>query len=371
MAAAPTRDLARTTLQLIALGALLVSTYLIVRPFLIAGAWATTIAVATWPLLLALERALGGRRGLAAAVLTLVLLLLVLVPFWVGVTTIVANAKQLVHWSRAFDGLHLPALPAWVGGLPLVGTRLAVGWQRLAAATPEDISTRLAPFARTAVVWLVGKLGSAGVLFVQLLLTVIVVAILYVHGDTAVRGVERFARRLAGAQGVEAVDLAARAIRAVALGVVVTALAQTALAGVGLVLVGVPFATILTAVVFVLAVAQVGAALVLVPVAVWAYAVHGVVVGSVFLVWAVVCGTFDNFLRPVLIKRGADLPLLLVFTGVLGGLVAFGVLGLFVGPMVLAVSYTLVEDWVADAERAAEPAGRAAPSAAALELPDH
>ena len=144
--------------------------------------------------------------------------------------------------------------------------------------------------------------------------------------------------------------LAARAVRAVALGVVVTAITQSALVGIGFVIAGVPFATILIALVFILAVAQLGPALVLIPAAIWVYAKSGAVWGSVFLVWAIFCGTLDNFLRPMLIRHGADLPLLLIFSGVIGGLVAFGVIGLFIGPVVLAVAYTLLVDWVSEGE---------------------
>jgi predicted PurR-regulated permease PerM len=164
----------------------------------------------------------------------------------------------------------------------------------------------------------------------------------------AAHGVDRFARRLAGPQGANAVHLAAQAVRAVALGVVVTAILQSAAGAIGLVIAGVPFVPILTALIFILAVAQVGAAPVLIPAAIWVYARSGAGWGTVFLVWAIFCVTFDNFLRPLLIKRGADLPLLLIFAGVIGGLVAVGVLGLFIGPVVLAVAYTLLVEWVSE-----------------------
>ena len=146
--------------------------------------------------------------------------------------------------------------------------------------------------------------------------------------------------------------LAAQAVRAVALGVVVTAILQSAAGGIGLAIAGVPFAAILTALIFILAVAQVGAAPVLIPAVIWVYARSGAAWGTVFLVWAIFCVTFDNFLRPLLIKRGADLPLLLIFAGVIGGLIAFGVIGLFIGPVVLAVAYTLLVDWVAESDPA-------------------
>jgi predicted PurR-regulated permease PerM len=339
-------DLARTTFQLLAIGALILSSFWIVRPFLVASAWATMIAVATWPLLLRTQALLGGRRFPAVVVLTLALLLILLLPFYSGVSTIVEHAGQFAEWSKSLSTLRLPELPQWVAGLPLIGTRLAAYWQQIATASPEEVSAYLAPFASTVAVWFVGQVGNLGLLLVQLLLTVVVVAILYSNGETAVRGVVRFARRLAGAQGENAVHLAARAVRAVALGVVVTAIVQAALAGIGLAVAGVPFASILTVLIFILAVAQIGAAPVLIPVTIWVYSTSGAVWGTGFLVWAIVCTTLDNVLRPVLIRRGADLPLLLIFAGVIGGLISFGVIGLFIGPVVLAVAYTLLVDWV-------------------------
>jgi predicted PurR-regulated permease PerM len=308
------------------------------------------IAVATWPLLLHAQAWLGGRRSLAVAAMTIVLLLVLLVPFYFGVTTIVENAGRIADWSKSVATLTLPQPPGWVSALPLIGARLAARWQQFAAGSPEEIAARIAPFARALALWFVGQVGNLGLLLVQFLLTVVVVAILYANGETAARGVDRFARRLAGPQGEEAVHLAARAVRAVALGVIVTAIVQSGLAGIGLAVAGVPFVTILTAVIFILAVAQLGPVLVLIPATVWVFSRSGAVWGSAFLVWAILCSTLDNFLRPVLIRRGADLPLLLIFAGVIGGLIAFGVIGLFIGPVVLAVSYTLLVDWVSDGE---------------------
>jgi predicted PurR-regulated permease PerM len=234
--------------------------------------------------------------------------------------------------------------------LPVVGARLAGRWQQVAAAGPEDLAARLAPYAQKLAFWFAAQVGSIGLLLLQFLLTVIIAAILYARGETAARGVNRFAQRLAGPQGENAVHLAAQAVRAVALGVVVTALAQSVLSGIGLAVAGVPFAAILTALMFMLGVAQVGAAPVLIAAVIWVYAKSGAVWGTGFLIWAIFCGTFDNFVRPLLIRRGADLPLLLIFVGVIGGLIAFGVIGLFIGPVVLAVAYTLLVEWISQAD---------------------
>src|SRR5262245_58653010 len=341
-------DLARTTFQLLALGALIATSLWILQPFLIALAWATMIVVATWPLLLYAHALLGGRRALAVAVMTIALLLILVAPFYFGVTAIVDDATRIVTWSQSLATFTLPPLPAWLVAIPDIGARLAARSQQLAAAGSEDLGKQLAPYAQNLVLWFVGHVGGAGLLLVQFLLTVIIAAILYANGETAARSADRFARRLAGPRGENAVHLAAQAVRAVALGVVVTAILQSGLAGIGLAIAGVPFVRILTALIFILAVAQVGAAPVLIPAAIWVFAKSGAAWGTGFLVWAVFCGTFDNFLRPLLIKHGADLPLLLIFAGVIGGLIAFGVTGLFIGPVVLAVAYTLLVDWAAD-----------------------
>ena len=157
------------------------------------------------------------------------------------------------------------------------------------------------------------------------------------------------------------VVLAGGAIRGVAMGVVVTALLQTVLSGVGLAIAGVPFAGVLTAIIFALCIAQLGPILVLLGATAWTYYAVGPGWGTFLLVWSLVVGLMDNFVRPVLIRRGADLPLLLIFAGVIGGLVAFGIVGIFVGPVVLAVTYTLLDDWVASQAPGRETAAPGAP----------
>ena len=183
------------------------------------------------------------------------------------------------------------------------------------------------------------------------MLTLVIAAILYTTGETAASGVRRFARRLAGDRGDDSVVLAGQAIRAVALGVVGTALVQSVAAGIGLAVVGIPYAAVLTAIILVLCIAQLGPLLVLAPVVAWLYWSGDAVRGTVLLIWTVPVGVLDNVLRPMLIKRGADLPLLLIFAGVIGGLVSFGIIGLFLGPVILAVTYRLLGAWIADIDR--------------------
>ena len=229
-------------------------------------------------------------------------------------------------------------------------------WDKLAAFGADDLA-QVAPYLFGGVKWVLSQAGGVGGLLVHFLMTLIVAAILYVSGETAVTALRRFGHRLAGERGELSVRLAGQAIRGVALGVIVTALAQSILAGVGLALAGVPYATILTAVMFVFCIAQVGPALVLVPEIIWMYWSGNTGLGTFLLVWSIPVVVLDNFLRPALIKRGADLPVALIFVGVVGGLIAFGLVGIFVGPVVLSVAYTLLAAWVAEELDTPEPTG--------------
>ena len=339
-------DLVRVILQVLALGVLILATLWVIRPFVVAVVWATAVAVATWPLLRWAQSWLGGRRSLAVAVMTLVLTLVLILPFYFVVGTIANNVEQVTLWSEKLANLTSFGPPAWIKAIPLVGARIAARWQQLSLSKPEQISAQLSPLIRTLGLWFLNQIGNLGLLLLEFVLTVIVAAILYAQGETAAGGVEAFMQRLVGPEGVAAVHLAALAIRSVALGIVVTAVVQTVLAGIGLAVAGVPFATLLTAFIFVLAIAQIGPAPVLLGAVIWTFSSSGAIWGTALLVWSIFCSTLDNVLRPLLIRRGAHLPLLLIFAGVIGGLIGFGVIGLFIGPVVLAVAYTLLVDWV-------------------------
>ncbi len=344
----PGRDIARITLSVLFIGFLISASLWVLGPFLAALVWATMIVVATWPMMLAAEARLGGRRWAAVTVMTAAMLLLVVAPLTYVVLTIVENSETIVAFAQNLANLTVPPPPAWVEKLPLVGRTLVEQWTTLAATSREELAMLAAPYARSFIQWFAGRAGGAGLTLLHLLLTIVITVILYANGETAATGVRRFARRLAGERGDSSVVLAGQAIRAVALGIVVTAVVQSVSAGIGLAMSGVPYAAILTAIIFVLCIAQLGPLPVLLPVVGWLFWSGDALWGSVLLGWSVLVGAIDNVLRPILIRRGADLPLLLIFAGVIGGLISFGIIGLFIGPVILAVSYRLLESWVAD-----------------------
>ena len=341
-------DLTRVTLSVLVIGLLVVACLWILWPFLGAIAWAGMLVVATWPTLLSLQARLGGRRWLAIVVLTFAMLLVIVLPLVLAVGTIAAHAGDMTSWVASAAHAAVPAPPAWVAQIPLLGPKLADEWQRLAATSHEELATRASGYALVVAQWFVGQVGGLGLLLLQFLLTMAIAVLLYSTGEQAAEGARRFARRLAGERGDQAVVLAGQAIRAVALGITGTALVQSVAAGIGLAVAGVPYAGVLTSIVFVLCMVQLGPLLVMAPAVAWLYWSGHPAWATALIVWAILIAATDNVLRPLLIRRGADLPLPLIFAGAIGGLVSLGVIGLFVGPVVLAVTYRLLEWWIGD-----------------------
>lgn len=342
----PRGDIARTTLAVVFIGLLIAGSLWVLAPFLGALIWATTIVVATWPVMKRLERSFGGRRGPAVTVMTLAILAILIVPLVAGIQSIFGlgdEARALIARLRVSV---VPQAPAWLGGWPILGERATTAWNEYAGTPLGSLVASLEPYLRQVAAWFAHQAGGLVLVLVQFLLIAILCAVLYASGEAWGAWVRSFGRRLAGLRGDRMVVLAAQAIRGVAMGVVITALLQTVLSGIGLAIVGVPFASVLTAVIFVFCIAQLGPLLVMLGATAWAFHALGSGWGTLLLVWSVVVGVMDNFVRPVLIKRGADLPLLLIFAGVIGGLMAFGVVGIFVGPVVLAVAHTLLDEWV-------------------------
>jgi predicted PurR-regulated permease PerM len=347
------REVTRTTLAVLSIGGLIAASFLIIMPFLGPLVWATMIVVATWPLLLRAQRLLWGRRGLAILAMTLAILAVFVVPFWAAVATFADYSADVGTWARSMQNFKLPAPPDFVDGIPFVGARVAAGWREYADMTPAALAAQFQPYIVLALKWVAAQAGTIGMLVVQFLATLMITVVLYANGAGAANLMRGFGRRLAGERGEKVIHLAAQAVRGVALGVVVTALVQAVLGGLGLWAAGVPFAGVLTAVMLMCCIAQLGPLLILVPAVLWTWWSGEHAYAIALLVWSGFVGTLDNFLRPFLIKKGADLPLLLIFAGVIGGLLSIGLLGIFVGPVVLAVTYTLFEAWVNETPGAA------------------
>ncbi len=339
----------RTALRLLIVGSLLLAVLFILRPFLPSMLWSAFIVIAVWPGLAWLQNRFRWNRAACGLLLAVVLIGFVIGPLLAGIFALAEHGETLFLDTKAAVEKIPDEPPAWVVDLPLVGSRLAETW-RDAASGDAGLRARLGPAVQASGRWLFGQVGAVGGLFLQFLLVVVFALVFYLNGETLDELSRSLANRLGGDRALQARDQARQAIRAVALGVVLTALLQAGLALIGLLIAGVPLAILLAFVCFLLAIAQFGAALPLLAVAGWLYWGQGEAGWAAFMaVWGLfVVGGVDNIIRPMLITRGMSMPLTLVFLGVIGGLLAYGLIGVFLGPTVVAIAYTLLLAWLAE-----------------------
>jgi predicted PurR-regulated permease PerM len=344
-------DITRIVLLVLLIGLLLVGSFWTLLPFLGVLIWAATIAIATWPALIFVQQKVGGRRAVAATAMFVAILLVFILPLAIAVQSLAASAGQSPAVMQDFMVRGLGEPPHWIEKLPVIGQRATMRWREVAAGGPQGLVEFLRPYALGAATWAISVTGGIGRLIVQFLLILILTWILYARGETAARGALAVGYRIGGDRGERTIRLAGAAIRSVAMGVVVTAIVQSLLAGVGLWVCSVPRAGLLTAIIFVFCIAQIGPGLIMIASIAWLYWSGNSGWGTALLIWTVPVVALDNVLRPILIRRGVHLPTLLIIAGVIGGLIGFGVLGLFIGPVILASTYTLAREWVAEHQR--------------------
>ncbi|MDQ2917412.1 MAG: AI-2E family transporter [Pseudomonadota bacterium] len=333
------------TLQLAVLAMLIIGCYFVLQPFLTALVWAAILCTTTWPLYLRMHANLGGRDALAALAMVLLLSLLMLAPFIVVGATIADNAARMATWGRQILEAGPPEAPAWIARLPLIGERVADYWNSTAHDTAQLLSVLsqyLEPLRKFAVASGASVVGAV----LQLALSIFIAWFMFRDGHAIVERMEAIAQRIAGDRGVHLASVATVTVRSVVLGVLGTALVQGVVAGIGFWIAGIGAATLLGLLTFVMSPVPIGPPLVWVPAGLWLINDGQTGWGIFVLLWGVFAvSTIDNVIKPLIISRRNVLPFMFVLLGVLGGAAAFGFIGVFIGPVLLAVGYALLMEW--------------------------
>ncbi|AVJ22012.1 MULTISPECIES: AI-2E family transporter [Pseudomonas] len=323
------------------------ASFWVMAPFWSALFWGAVLAFASWPLMRLLTRWLGGRESLAAGILTLGWMLLVAVPLvWLGFN-LADHVRDAVALIKDIQVDGLPEAPTWLGSIPFVGERLVATWDSI-DQQGAALMVSIKPYLGQVGNWLLARSAQIGGGILELTLSLVFVFFFYRDGPRLAMFVHRLLERLIGERAGYYIELVAGTVQRVVNGVIGTAAAQALLALIGFLIAGVPGALVLGIVTFLLSLIPMGPPLVWIPATAW-LVWKGDYTYAVFLgVW----GTFvisgvDNVLKPYLISRGGNLPLVIVLLGVFGGLIAFGFIGLFIGPTLLAVAYSLLTDWSA------------------------
>ena len=323
----------------------------IVRPFAVPVAWGIIIAVAVYPGYRRLESALGGRHVLAAALCTMAMFVLLMVPTVMLAGTLVDGARKLA--AEIGDGtLAIPPPIEGVAQWPIIGEPLEKFW-RLASNDIGRALDQIRPQIAAGGRLLLNGAADAGLGILQFMLAIVIAGVLLAHAHAGDLAANTIATRLAGDRGAEYADLGQATVRSVARGILGVALIQSLLAGLGFLAVGLPAAGLLALLCLLLAVVQIGPGLVVIPTVIYIFTTADTLTAVVFLVWSVFVLLIDNVLKPILLGRGVKVPMVVIFAGAIGGFLASGIIGLFVGSVVLALGYTLFTAWLKEAPRPA------------------
>lgn len=319
---------------------------LVLRPFMSALLWAVVLCFSTWPIYGRLLKLLGNRHTLAALAMSLGMILVVLLPFVLVGATLADSVKEFAAATRQWIEAGPPAPPAWLAKIPAVGQPATEYWQSLAADTTklwQEAQRFIEPV--TAVLLKAGfALGSG--LF-QLALSIFIAFFLFRDGLSAAGRLTSGVERIGGERGRHLLTVAGNTVRGVVYGILGTALVQAVVAGIGFLIAGVPGAGLLALLTFFLSVLPVGPPLIWLPAAFWLFHQGSMGWGIFMVIWGVLVSSVDNVVKPWLISQGSDMPFILIFLGVIGGALAFGFIGVFLGPTLLAVGFRLVEEWIA------------------------
>ncbi|QCI24223.1 AI-2E family transporter YdiK [Buchnera aphidicola (Muscaphis stroyani)] len=337
-------DLSQSILSLIFVISMSIVSFLVIYPFILSFSWASMIVIATWPLMLKLQRLFGGDRFFAVLLMILILILLFIIPIVFLVHSLIQSSIPLVHWLSS-NTLEFPEL-SWLQDIPLVGKKIFSSYHKLLEGDGGELIREVKPYMGRTTEFVVVQAKKCGLFIVHLGLMLFFSIILYWNGEKISNSIRHFAFRLSNKNGDAIVLLAAQAVRAVALGVVVTALIQAILSGIGLFISGMPYWTLLMIVIVFSCLIQLGPLPILIPCILWLYWNKDTNLGTVLLVWSLFLFILDNVLRPFLIRMGADFPIILILSGVIGGLIEFGIIGLFIGPVVLVIFYRLIISWL-------------------------
>src|SRR5947207_4482264 len=323
---------------------LVVWCFQIVQPFVSPILWGIILAIAVYPTHRRVRGLLGDRPGMAALLLTLAILVIVVWPAVLLIGRVLDNVQSLsARWHAGT--LSVPPPPPGIEAWPVIGPRLAKFWG-LASTNLASALQPLGPQIRQAGAWLLGIAAETGLAIVQFVAAVIIAGVFLAYSEGAQVLAWRIGRRIGGERGAALVDLGGATMRSVARGVLGVAIIQSSLAGVGYFAVGLPAAGLWTLASLVLAVLQIGVGPVLIGAVIYEFAKSDMLTAILFLAWCIFVSVIDNILRPLLLGRGVDVPLVVIFMGAIGGMLASGIIGLFVGAVVLALGYKLFLAWL-------------------------
>ena len=323
---------------------LITISFIIFKPFLVPIAWGIILAVALFPVCKKLTVILKGRKRLAAILIVLVFLVLLIIPT-IKVSSVSIDGIQSLSKNLEEGTLNLPPVPEGVKDWPVIGDRVWEIWNQAEKHISDGLKT-VSPQLKQIGEKLADSISGLVAGFFIFVFSIIMAGVFMVHSESGYSLAVKVFVRLQGNKGVKMVDNSILVIRSVVNGVLGVALIQTVLVGIGFILADIPGALVLILLTLLLAIMQIPTLLIIIPVVIYAFPTMSTTGAIVFTVWSLVTGASDNFLKPIFLGRGIDIPMPVVLIGAIGGMIAGGIIGMFIGAVILSVTYQLFLDWM-------------------------
>ncbi|MEZ5572673.1 MAG: AI-2E family transporter [Halioglobus sp.] len=344
------RNMIESALRIGLLAVLLTLSYEIVAPFTVPILWGAIIAMGTFPLVKWLEAKIGGRRALAATLVSLTFILVLVVPAWTASEALFGGIKHLTSALES-GSLKVPPPSKQVAQWPVVGEQLFAGW----SSASRDLETFIHAHAQqitTLAKSLLKRAGSGVLSVLMFVMSIAIAGVFMVYAESCGAAAKRFFVRVGGlTPGGEWAPLAVATVRSVLQGVVGVAVIQTTLIAIGLFVAGIPGAALWSAIILVLAIAQLPPLIVVAPIMVYVWSTADTTTAVIFTIYQIIAGASDNVLKPLLMGRGLDIPMPVILIGAIGGMMTSGIIGLFVGAVILSFLYKLIGLWLAQEAR--------------------
>ena len=319
---------------------LLIISFHILAPFVLPIVWGVIISIAVYPLFVKLAKLFGGKENWAAAILVILGIGIFVVPFAIVIMNTVHGLEVFVHQLNA-DTFKLPSPPEEVASWPIIGERLYAIWTQ-SSENLMVLIDKLKPYMTEYLPTIFSSAaGVVGTIF-QFILAVIIAGLFLVNADGGKRAADALFKTIVGSEGEKFVTLSQGTINGVVQGVLGTAVIQTIFIGIGMFAVGVPAAGIWTVLILIVAIVQLPPTLIVIPVVIYVFSVESTTIAVIFAIWSVVWSASDNVIKPILMGRGVEVPMLVILLGSIGGMLAYGIIGLFIGSVTLAITYKIV-----------------------------
>lgn len=328
----------------ILIGAIVIGCGFVLLPFILDILWAAILCFVTWPLYELLMKWLRKRRTLVAFLMTILLLLVLFIPFFIIGMKFTTSISGAIEWLDLHQKIGFPEAPMWLDRIPLIGSKLSQYWTAF-AHRDENILNKFFPAIRISGLWLIKHSVVVGQGILHLAFSVFITFFLYRDGQTISAGINKILNQISGKRSQHFITVVKTTVQNVVYGAIGTALVQAILAGIGFSIAGVPSVMLLALFTFFLSFVPFGPPIVWIAAALWLFAEKHTGCGIFMLIYgAIVISSIDNFIKPYFISRGTNLPFIVTFIGVLGGIATFGLIGVFLGPTLLAVGYSLLRE---------------------------